>query len=59
METRLTTATKSIGNQPILNATVPAQYEELNATQFIRITVITVTGSLINVDCYTTLQQRN
>src|SRR5665647_2438493 len=31
-------------------ATVPAQYEELNNTQFIRITVITVTGSLINVD---------
>jgi len=31
-------------------ATVPAQYQELNDTQFIRITVITVTGSLINVD---------
>ncbi len=31
-------------------APVPAQYEELNSTQFIRITVITVTGSLINVD---------
>lgn len=31
-------------------ATVPAQYEELNTTQFIRITVITVSGSLINVD---------
>jgi hypothetical protein len=31
-------------------ATVPAQNQELNATQFIRITVITVTGSLINVD---------
>ncbi len=31
-------------------ATVPAQYEDLNNTQFIRITVITVTGSLINVD---------
>ncbi len=31
-------------------APVPTQYEELNTTQFIRITVITVTGSLINVD---------
>jgi hypothetical protein len=32
------------------HAPVPAQYYELNTTQFIRITVITVTGSLINVD---------
>jgi hypothetical protein len=32
------------------HAIVPTQYEELNTTQFIRITVITVTGSLINVD---------
>ena len=32
------------------HAIVPAQYGELNTTQFIRITVITVTGSLINVD---------
>jgi hypothetical protein len=32
------------------NANVPALYEELNATQFIRITVISVTGSSINVD---------
>jgi hypothetical protein len=31
-------------------ATVPAQYSELNTTQFIRITVITVTDSQINVD---------
>ena len=31
-------------------ATVPAQYTELNTTQFIRITVITVRWSLINVD---------
>ncbi|HCW06261.1 MAG TPA: hypothetical protein DGG95_02730 [Cytophagales bacterium] len=31
-------------------ATVPTQYVELNNTQFIRITVITVTGSLINAD---------
>lgn len=31
-------------------ATVPTQYQELNDTQFIRITVVTVTGSLINVD---------
>jgi hypothetical protein len=31
-------------------ATVSTQYEELNTTQFIRITVITVSGSLINVD---------
>jgi hypothetical protein len=31
-------------------ATVPTLYEELNTTQFIRITVITVSGSLINVD---------
>lgn len=31
-------------------ATVPTQYQELNDTQFIRITVITVAGSLINVD---------
>jgi hypothetical protein len=31
-------------------ATVPTQYEELNTTQFIRVTVITVSGSLINVD---------
>ena len=32
------------------HATVPAQYEELNATQFLRVSVITVTSSLINVD---------
>jgi hypothetical protein len=32
------------------NAIIPIQYEELNSTQFIRITIITVTGSLINVD---------
>ena len=31
-------------------ATVPSQYLELNTTQFIRITVISVDGSLINVD---------
>ncbi len=31
-------------------ATVPELYEELNTTQFIRITVIEITGSLINVD---------
>lgn len=31
-------------------ATVPTQYQELNDTQFIRISVITVAGSLINVD---------
>jgi hypothetical protein len=32
------------------NAVVPALYEELNATQFIRITINSVTGSVINVD---------
>jgi hypothetical protein len=31
-------------------ATVPSQYAELNTTQFIRITVITVSDSQINVD---------
>jgi hypothetical protein len=31
-------------------ATVPTAYEELNNTQLIRITIITVAGSLINVD---------
>jgi hypothetical protein len=31
-------------------ATAPTAYEELNNTQFIRISVISVTGSLINID---------
>jgi hypothetical protein len=32
------------------SATVPALYEELNSTQFIRISIIDVTGSLVNID---------